>query len=244
MRNFQCIPIGRPLVSVAAAVRTRLSLTAGLIALFAISWPNISSGQILIDPGFEQYAVSAGGFIKPVTGPWSFVNDAGVVEPPAPNSSTGPLNTWSATFAAIEGEQYPSTYAGGDTIRQSVSFGAAGDYRVSAYAAAPSGSVTIPPADPFTLGNGQFSFTLGNAAIGTPFTIAPGSDWSLFTADFTIASPGDYQIGIRNNTTAPYFINYDAFQIVPVPEPTFWQLMLSAGMAVVALHALRKARQP
>src|SRR3954447_11676174 len=119
------------------------------------------NAQTLTDPGFETYAVTSGGFLKPTTGPWIFGNDAGVVEPVAPNSSTGSLNTWSATFGAIEGQQYASTYAGADSIRQSVSFGAAGQYRVSAYAAAPSGSVTIPGIGAFTLGNGDFNFTLG-----------------------------------------------------------------------------------
>jgi len=31
------------------------------------------------------------------------------VEPPAPNSSTGSLNTWSPTLAPVEGQQYSST---------------------------------------------------------------------------------------------------------------------------------------
>jgi len=222
------------------AVAQRLKLAPFLLGLILTNPVVLLNAQSLTDPGFETYAVNSGGFVKPTTGPWLFGQDAGVVEPPAPNSSTGPLNTWSATFAAIEGQQYASTYAGADTIRQSVLFGAAGQYRVSAYAAAPSGSVTIPPTGTSTLGDGEFTFTLGNAAIGTPHTIAPGTDWSLFTADFTIPTPGNYQVGIRNNTTAPYFINYDAFEIQPVPEPAVWQVLFAVGTALVAWQAFRK----
>jgi hypothetical protein len=225
-----------------SALAHRLKLAPFLLGLIVTNPVVLVNAQSLSDPGFETYAVDSGGFVRPGTGPWSFGNDAGVVEPPAPNSSTGSVNTWSATFAAIEGQQYASTYAGGDSIRQSVSFGAAGQYRVSAYAAAPSGSVTIPPLGPLTLGNGEFNFTLGNVAIGSPYTIAPGTDWSLFTADFSIPVPGSYQIGIRNNTTSPYFINYDAFQIQPVPEPGVWQLVLAMGTALVAWQAFRKVK--
>src|SRR6266704_5474358 len=126
-------------VVITRTVTHRLKLAPFLLGLIVTNPVVIVNAQSLTDPGFETYAVNSGGFVKPATGPWSFANDAGVVEPPAPNSSTGSLNTWSAMFAAIEGQQYASTYAGGDTIRQSVSFGAAGEYRVSAYAAAPSG---------------------------------------------------------------------------------------------------------
>src|SRR3954470_13519554 len=229
-------------VLVARAVGHRLKLAPLLLGLLAANSVVIVHAQSLTDPGFEPYAVDSGGFVKPTTGPWIFGNDAGVVEPFAPNSSTGPGNTWSATFAPIEGQQYASTYAGLDSIRQSVLFGAAGQYRVSAYAAAPSGSVTIPPAGTFTLGDGQFNFTLGNVPIGSPYTIAPGTDWSLFTADFTIPAPGNYEIGIRNNTTSPYFINYDAFEIKPVPEPSVWQLVLAVGPPLVAWQAFRKIK--
>ena len=85
---------------------------------------NTSYGQALTDGSFEAFAVSSGGFVKPTSGPWVFTNDAGVVEPLVPNSSTGPLNTWSATFAAQDGQQYVSTYAGADSISQLVSFSA------------------------------------------------------------------------------------------------------------------------
>ena len=59
----------------------------------------------------------------------------------AGNSSTGPLNTWSATLAAVDGQQYASTYAGSDSIRQLVTFATAGQYEISVYAVSPSGSL-------------------------------------------------------------------------------------------------------
>jgi hypothetical protein len=187
---------------------------------FVLSFVATLHGQVFTDPGFESYAVNPGGFVQPTSGAWLFGNDAGVVEPPAPNSSTGPGDTWSATFAPIDGQQYASTYAGVDTIRQVVAFGAAGNYRLSAYAAAPNGSLTIPSVGTFTLGSGEFTFTLANASIGSLHTVPAGAGWSLFTADLTIATPGNYELGVRNTMAATYFINYDAFAIQPVPEPS------------------------
>lgn len=218
-------------------------LRSGLRLLMALAVLAIGTGQVrgqgFADPGFESYAVSSGGFVQPSSGAWAFVNDAGVVEPPAPNSSTAPGNTWSATFAAFEGQQYASTYAGSDTIRQSVSFSAAGDYRISVQAAAPNGSLIIPTVGTLTLGNGQFTFTLGNSAIGNVNTVTAGTSWNLYTADFTIATPGSYQLGVRNSASSPYFINYDAFAIQPVPEPQVWGLIAVLGAVIAAWKTLR-----
>jgi hypothetical protein len=199
-------------------------------------------GQTFIDPGFESYAVNSGAFLQPSSGVWLFANDAGVVRPFAPNSSTGPLNTWSATFAPMEGQQYASTYAGADFLRQTLSFGAAGDYRLSVYAAAPGGTITIPSLGTFTLGNGEFAFTLGNLAISSPHTVSAGASWSLFTVDFNIAAPGDYQLGVRNTAASPYFINYDAFAIHAVPEPSVGVLGL-LGCACILAARRRRTRQ-
>src|SRR5438045_2010175 len=97
------------------------------IALVMSSLAAALHGQVFTDPGFESYSVNPGEFVRPSLGAWLFGGDAGVVEPPAPNSSTGPGNTWSATFAPVDGQQYASTYAGADTIRQGVVFVTAGD---------------------------------------------------------------------------------------------------------------------
>jgi uncharacterized protein YaiE (UPF0345 family) len=138
------------------------------------------------------------------------------------------LNTWSATFAPLEGFQYASTYASGDTIRQPVTFSASGTYRLSVYAASPSGSVTIPSVGTFPLVDGEFTLTLNNVAIGSVHTIAPGSDWSLYDASFTISVPGSYDLGIRNTKAASYFVNYDAFELQAIPEPSCALLVVSA----------------
>jgi len=78
------------------------------------------------------------------------------------------------------------------------------------------------------LGNGEFTFTLGNLAIGSAHVVTAGNSWTLFEADFSIAAPGTFQLGIRNTLASPYFINYDAFAIQPVPEPSTLVLALAA----------------
>jgi len=218
------------------------ALVAVLGALFTHSTSTVQ-GQVLVDGGFESYAVNSGGFVQPVSGPWLFANDAGVVEPFAPNSSGGALNTWSATFAPVEGQQYASTYAALDSLRQVVSFTTAGLYRMSVSAAGPSGSLTIPSVGTFTLGDGEFTFLFDNTPVGSLQTVSAGSSWSLFSADFTVTAPGDYQVGVRNTRSAPYFINYDAFAVEPVPEPAVLQLALALGAGVVVRRALRGRRR-
>lgn len=213
----------------------------GLIMMVLLARANPLLGQAFTDPGFEGYSVSAGSVLQPVSGPWTFANDAAVVRPFSPNVSNG-TNTWSATFAPIEGQQYASTYAGLDSLRQTVTFASAGNYRISAFAAAPSGSITLPSAGggTFPLVSSEFTFTLGGASIGNLNAIDPGSSWTLFSADFSISAPGDYQLGIRNTKIAPYFINYDNFAVQPVPEPSVVALVLLGGLLALPLKLKRK----
>jgi hypothetical protein len=197
--------------------------------LFLSTLPS-SFGQSFIDPGFENDVVSAGHFIRPAGGAWYFGNDASVVRPFAPNSSTEPLSTWSATFPALAGEQYASTYAGADQIRQTVLFPEAGLYEISVYAAAPSGEVAINQ-NAQTLVKGAFTFRLDNASIGSEFVLSPGTEWQKYSSQFTIPAPGSYTLGILNTLTAAYFINYDNFDIQAVPEPGSYSLVL-LGLAL------------
>ena len=203
----------------------------------------VRGDAVLTDPGFEDYSVTSGGFVKPTSGPWTFANDAGVVRPYSPNSSTGVLNTWSATFSAFEGQQYASTYAGFDSLSQLVSFSAAGDYRVSAYAAAPDGAVTIPSVGTLTLGDGAFTFTLANHAIGDAHTVTEGSNWALYEADFSIEQPGSYLLGVQSRGEDSYFINYDAFALRSVPEPCTLSLLSICGVIAAAVTAARRLRR-
>ena len=219
--------------------------TAFLVPMMAViaSSASLAQAQVLSDPGFESYAVTSGGFVQPVSGPWVFANDAGVVEPFAPNSSTALLHTWSAMLAPVEGQQYASTYASLDSLSQVVSFAAAGDYRISVYAAAPSGSLTIPSVGTFTLESGEFTFLFSNTPIGSLHPVPDGSSWSVFSANFNVPTPGAYEVGVRNTRAAPYFINYDAFAVESVPEPTVLQLSLALGVGGVLVRVFQRQRK-
>jgi hypothetical protein len=195
----------------------------------------VASAQAITiaDPGFESFDVDPGGFTKE-NGAWSFDNDAGVVQPYAPNSSTAILNTWSATFDAIEGEQYASTYAGGDRIFQSVTFEKSGEYLFEVFAAAPGGSVNtgggyIP------LSWGSFYFQVGLQSAGY-FVLYPDTDWAKYSATAYVEA-GTHLVQIKNGASAPYFINYDAFSLTLVPLPaSIWLL----GSALAGLGWLRR----
>jgi hypothetical protein len=212
-----------------------------VICLFAAP-VSIVRGDSFADPGFENYALSSGGFLQPASGPWVFTNDAGVVRPYSPNSSTGPLNTWSATFSAMEGQQYASTYAGLDHIHQTVAFSTAGDYMISVYAAAPNGSLTIPSVGTWSVGDGEFTFTLGNSDIGSLHAVPAGSSWALYSAAFTIDSPGNYALGVRNTETTPCFVNYDSFSLQSVPEPSTIVLLAAGAASLLFMEWRRRKR--
>ena len=139
------------------------------VALISTLSQRSTCAQVLVDPGFESYAVSSGGFLKPTSGAWAFRNDAGVVEPFSPPTSTAVLNTWSATFAPYEGEQYASAYAGSDWFDQEVFFPAPGQYLLSVYAASPGGTVIINGGTQ-QLVAGDFRFAVGGGVTGPTFT--------------------------------------------------------------------------
>lgn len=198
----------------------------------------------LVDAGFESYDVEPGTFVRPATGPWSFDNDAAVVKPFAPPTSTGSFNTWSAALSPWEGEQYASTYAGGDRLQQTVTFDAPGVFELSVYAAAPAGTLTLPGIATVTLGEGEFRFTIDGFYLSPLHTVAAGSDWTRYGVEIQIEEPGDHTLGIANVKIAPYFINYDAFAITPVPEPaTYGMAMALAGLAFAGAQRWRLACQ-
>lgn len=166
------------------------------------------------DPGFESYAVADGGVLFDNGGPWAFENNARVVDAFAPNSGTP--DTYSATFAPFEGEQYTSTYGGLDRIVQDV-YLTPGSYTVSVYAAAPDGEWIHPVSGPLTLVDGGFDFVLDGANVSLENVLSPGTDWTHYFATFSIDTEGVYEVGVRNTRTAVYFINYDGFGLVPGP---------------------------
>jgi hypothetical protein len=194
--------------------------------VLAIAWGSCLCGAAgavnLVDPGFESVVVASGGFSHTGNSAWTFTNDAGVVRPFTNPTSTGALNTWSATFSPVEGSQYASTYAALDTIRQTASL-APGSYVLSVSAAAPSGSITIPPFAAMPLVTGGFQLTFGAQSSPT-INMPPGTDWQTYSATFVLNSPGNIAVGIRNPVTASYFINYDDITLTRIPEPAAWLL--------------------
>jgi hypothetical protein len=227
LQNYRRAPVTGSNI-VGSLVEASMSNLVRILALLTTvaGFSCSTRAQPVIDGGFENYTVSPGGFVQPSSGPWSFTNDAGVVEPFSPNSSTGPLDSWSATRAAYQGQQYASTYAGADQIRQAVTFTTPGVYQLSVRAFAPAGALTMPGV--FTnasLTDGQFRFWFGTAATGSTFTVPAGSDWAGYTARVTVPAAGVYDVGATNWTSDKYFINYDDFGVTPVPEPAGMMLM-------------------
>jgi len=183
--------------------------------------------QAILDPGFEQILVPSGDFLRPTTGAWTYVNDAGVVRPPGRSTGTEVFDTWSATRPAFEGAQYASTYAGSDTITQPVTFNRAGTYELSVMAFSPSGILEIPgnPGLFMPLERGEFSFQLGGQ-VGPTWVVPLNSDWTRYATTFDVPAPGAYPVGIANTRSAVYFVNYDDFRITPVPEPSAAALVM------------------
>ena len=185
------------------------------------------------DPGFESYDVAAGQAVFDNSGPWAFENNGRVVEPYTNGNIGSPPDTWSAVFAPHGGEQYACTYAGADTITQSVML-APGSYTVSVWAAAPSGTVTIS-GNTLTLVTGGFEFTLDGSPISLVNALDPDTGWTLFSATFAIDTPGSYDVGVHNPVIAPYFIYFDDFALVPAPG-----IGMAGALAGVALGRRRR----
>ena len=201
----------------------------------------LAPAQTVADAGFEQVPVASGQFVK-VGGPWAYTNDAGIVRPFGSSTTTEPLNTWSATRDAFEGAQYASTYAGGDTITQPVTFDQPGVYELSVMAFSPAGIQEIPgnPGLYKPLGNGEFRFEFGGGPVGPTWVVPVGSEWTRYATTVDVTQPGTYPVGIANTRVDVYFVDYDAFRIAAVPEPSAAALLLlTAGCA-----AGRRRRRP
>lgn len=207
--------------------------TKPLMAFMILGWNCVAMAVTIQDASFESFNVADGSSVMAPDGPWLWANDAGVVDPILPNSSNGAVdNTASGTFAPMDGEQYATTYATLDRVTQIVEFASAGEYELSVWAAAPDGTLTIP--EVFVdrlLDTGGFQFVVDGTAIGDVNMLDPATPWTFYSTRFFVPSPGQFSVGVRNVVTAPYFINYDAFTLQTVPEP-------SGAMALGVLLAL------
>lgn len=212
-----------------------------LAALLTLACTESTPAQAVLDPSFEDYSVDPGGFTKSAAGAWTFENDAGVVEPISPNSSNGPLDTWSATFAALEGTQYASTYAGSDQISQQLSFPAAGEYELSIWAASPRGTVELPNVGELTLTTGDFQFVLDGSTVGDIHTPPLDAGWARYDATFSVAAAGEHDIGVLNLKSAPYFINYDVLRVSLIPEPSVIGMLVVGWLALTVVGRRRRA---
>ena len=130
----------------------------------------------------------------------------------------------SAVFPAFDGSQYASTYAGAALFGESLYFASHGTYEVSCFAASPTGSLFLSNFQPVTvqLQPGNFAFQINRQSLGQPVPMMPGTNWTRYSAQFEIPSPGNYEVGVANIIGGPYFIYYDRFSIklLAVPEPT------------------------
>jgi hypothetical protein len=196
---------------------------------------SFARAQAVINGGFESPPVGSGQFIRAPAGWWQYTNDAGVVRPFGRSTGTQVFNTWSATRAAFEGAQYASTYAGSDAILQPVVFDQSGAYELSVMAFSPAGTQEIPgnPGLFMPLEAGEFGLQFAGAQVGPTWVVPAGSDWTRYATTVDVAQPGTYVVGVANTRSAVYFVNYDAFSVTPVPEPSAAGVALTIGAATV-----------
>lgn len=205
-----------------------------LTALLSGGLVGPAMAQVLSDPGFEAIPVGTGMYVRPRTGVWMYENDAAIVRPYAPNTSLATFQTWSATFAPIEGEQYACTYAGGDRISQYVTFPHPGTFELAVWAAAPSGTLTDGD-ETRPLVQAAFRFVFSGIDAGPVFTLEPGTGWTRFSTMVEVTAPITLAVGVHNQYLASYFIHYDGFS-VPAPSAI-------AALGVALLPCTRRRRQ-
>jgi hypothetical protein len=207
------------------------------------------AAPVFVDSSFENYSIPDGSYAAPA-GSWEFRQNSFVVDPFIPHTHSGSSNTRSATYVPHLGDQYVSTYAGNGGLSQSLQFTLAGMYQVSVYAASPSGSIFIQTpvfSGTETLVSGEFQFSLStsNSTVNATYfggtqTTTAGGPWLQHSAVITVPSPGTYWIGARNLKFAVYFIYYDDFQIVSVPEPS--SILLALPLLAMCAYQVRCRR--
>jgi hypothetical protein len=200
-----------------------------------------------VDAGFESYAV-ANGTHRPQTvvddPPWNFrYPNAFVVDPTFAPKYQGIFDVQAASVAPFQGEQYVSTYAGAAGIGQILPFDYPGTYRVSAYAASPTGSLEITGAGTHVLVGGSFRFRVDNEIFGSTHFTTAGAGWQQYSSLIEIRAAGNHWVGVDNIASANYFLLYDSFSlesvdVVPEPGTSF----LAALVAMMARR--RRGRKP
>jgi len=201
-----------------------------------------------VNAGFENASISDGHYTSAGSAPWSFLQNSVVVDPFIAQTYDASGTTRAATYVPQEGEQYVSTYAGNGGVEQPITFDQPGLYRVSAYAASPSGSlfiVTPVVSGSFPMVEGEFRFRLGGVLFGETHHTPSGGPWTQFSSLLTIEAPTTKALGAKNTKGAVYFNYYDNFNIEyvgPIPEPMTGGLGLVAIILVGLMYRLDRSR--
>lgn len=196
------------------------------------------ASAFVTDPGFENYTVAQAGFTQATDGAWTFnIYTTGVTEPLTTEPSTIYDDTprhFSATFAAYEGSQYISAYAGAGSFWQDVTLDV-GEYELSVYAASPGGQIDLAHHEEVSpalgdLETGAFRFLFDGASVGPTFEPVLDAGWVRYSTTVEVSQAGSYTVGVEHQKIAPYFINYDMFQVTTTPEPGSLMAMSIAGL--------------
>lgn len=197
-----------------------------LTSFFALAMP--SFGQTIPNGSFEDSTS------------WVLNNDAFI-----PFSSISHGDSWATpvedrvqyTFledvSPIDGEHFAITYAGFDTLSQSIHILSDGTYHLSVYANAITGKSNTAS----SIASPKFALTMGDHS--ATFKEKTGDGWNIYTLSAYLTA-GQYDIQIENLTRGVYSIAYDNVVVAPasIPEPSS-SLLFGLSGALLFFHRRR-----